>query len=191
MRQNGADMVETERVRPRRRWLWVTGAALVVAALVAVPVVGTSGMVRARLGLGAPDISLGSSHLDTRNVSVGFRVVNEGWAPVTLIGAGRSSSYMRLLSVEDTHFPITLGSGQWADITLSYHVTDCAIPVEPWPIPVRVERPWGTETVYVDPSPRDPDPTNPHTPQFPEELEGSTMTLWHLAQSTYVCYRTP
>lgn len=91
---------------------------------------------------------------------------------------------MRLLKIEGMHTPITLGPGDTADAEFVYQVTDCGnIPNEEWPIPVRVERPWGVQTVYVEPPPQEPDLSENSSLNEDESI----MWQWHGARASYVC----
>ncbi|MGI5282048.1 hypothetical protein ACQEVF_01845 [Nonomuraea polychroma] len=156
-----------------------------IVTLVTVLVLWSSGLVSARLGVHGVEGSFRSSNSATRTVSIRFGIKNNGWTPVTIVGAGRSSSFMRLLRIEDMRTPMTLNPGETTAINFVYQVTDCAnITIEEWPIPVRVERLWGTQTIYVDPSPQEPNTSND---SVPEDFEGSSWTLWHVAMASDVC----
>jgi hypothetical protein len=76
-------------------------------------------------------------------------IANQGLFPVEVVGIGRSGAGLRLARVF-VHFPITLEPGQRLNVVLVFEVTDCAaVTAEPWPVPVRVKRFWGTQTRYV------------------------------------------
>src|SRR5690606_9122870 len=76
-------------------------------------------------------------------------VENKGWTPVEVLGMGRSGAGLELLEVRGT-FPTTLEAGQIMRVEVVYRVTDCAaVTADPWPVPVRVQRPWGVHTSYV------------------------------------------
>lgn len=78
-----------------------------------------------------------------------FSVRNDGFAPLTLVGAGRSGSGLQLTSVE-SRFPVTLRHGEETSITVNYLVTDCgAVSEDAWPVPLTVRRPWGSQTVHL------------------------------------------
>ena len=67
-----------------------------------------------------------------------------------VLGIGRDGPGLVLESV-DGALPLTLGHNEGVGVMLHYRVTDCAaVPTGSWPVPVRVERPWGTYTVYID-----------------------------------------
>ncbi|WP_214103523.1 hypothetical protein [Acrocarpospora catenulata] len=176
-------MAETEPSKRRVRWI-VVAALVTVLALVAVAVLATSGLINARFQTISLEGSSGSSDSATRTVSIRFGVRNEAWTSITIVDAGRSSSFMRLLRIEGTRPPITLRPGDTADLEFVYEVTDCNnIPGDKWPIPLQVERPWGTQTVYVDPPLQDPDPFNG---SVPDEDSGITWE-WQGARASYVC----
>ena len=77
-------------------------------------------------------------------------VENTGWIPVTVTGAGRDGPGLRLRRVDGV-FPTTVPAGGEFTFTLTYEVIDCAaVRADTWPVPVRVDRWWGTESVLVD-----------------------------------------
>ncbi|WP_433419539.1 hypothetical protein ACQP1V_05700 [Microtetraspora malaysiensis] len=175
-------MTETGGPKLRVRWTIL----LVIVALVSAAAAASwySGMVRARLQTVMLEGRSGSGDSDTRVMTIRFGIRNEAWTPVTIVGAGRSSSFMRLLRVEGTHTPITLGPGDTTDFEFVYKVTDCsAVSAQKWPIPVRVERPWGMQTVYVEP----PRQRANISDDFAYVDENSTWALWHVARASYVC----
>jgi hypothetical protein len=71
------------------------------------------------------------------------------WLPVSIEGVGREGPGLNLLLV--TGFvPQTLAPGETLSFTLIYQVTDCAaVPDELWPLAVRIDRPWGIQTIYL------------------------------------------
>ncbi|WP_433352785.1 hypothetical protein ACQP25_06085 [Microtetraspora malaysiensis] len=175
-------MTETGGPKLSIRWTIL----LVIVALVSAAAAASwySGIVRARLQTVMLEGHTGSGDSDTRVTTIRFGIRNEAWTPVTIVGAGRSSSFMRLLRVEGTHTPITLGPGDTADFEFVYKVTNCsAVSPQKWPIPVRVERPWGMQTIYVEPPPQEPSLFE----DFEDEDENSTWRLWHVARASYVC----
>jgi hypothetical protein len=93
-------------------------------------------------------------------VSQAVHVRNDGWVPVSVIGAGRSGPGLRLVAVQDgppdalmvrqNPLPHELRPGESLTFVVVYRITDCsAITTQPWPVPVRLRRPWGAQTVYV------------------------------------------
>ena len=77
-------------------------------------------------------------------------VVNRGRRPIDVLGVGRSGPGLQLDAVRGT-LPSTLHPGESLTVTLVYRVTDCtAVPADPWPVPVRVKRPWGRYTAYLE-----------------------------------------
>jgi len=76
-------------------------------------------------------------------------VHNDGLLSVRVLGVGRSGPGFTLSSVTGT-FPTTVDPGGDLKFTLTYLVTDCAaVPAGAWPVPIRVERPWGVQTVHI------------------------------------------
>ncbi|MEV4016003.1 hypothetical protein AB0J35_36430 [Nonomuraea angiospora] len=153
-------------------------ALVIVLALAAVPVLSKSGLVGVQLQTITLEGSSGWSDGDKRTVSIRFGIRNDGWTPVTIAGVGRSSSFMKLLKIEGIHAPIVLRSGNVADVELVYQVASCNNIPQEWPIPVQVERPWGTDTVYVEPPPQEPNSS---------EDDWSDAWKWHAARASYVC----
>lgn len=93
-------------------------------------------------------------------VSHAVVVVNDGWLPAQILGVGRSGPGLELVSVREGTsvdfregsgiFPYVLQPGAIVAFAVVYRITDCsAIPQDPWPVPVRVQRPWGVQTVYI------------------------------------------
>ncbi|HEU4423698.1 MAG TPA: hypothetical protein VFR67_14300 [Pilimelia sp.] len=76
-------------------------------------------------------------------------VLNRGRRPIEVAGIGRSGTGLPLVAVHGA-LPATLRPGQTMEVRLVYRVTDCAaVTDEPWPVPVRIQRPWGIYTAYV------------------------------------------
>jgi len=94
-------------------------------------------------------------------------VHNDGLRPIRVLGVGRSGPGFRLDRV-DGPLPSTVEPGEYLELVLIYAVTDCAaVPTGPWPVPVVVERPWGVQTVYVQP-PLLPATTHEGTSHWPD-----------------------
>lgn len=94
---------------------------------------------------------------DGFEVSVNF--VNAGKESVTIVGIGRSGPGLKLLNAE-RRGPYVLLPGESIALELKYRVTNCkTAPREPWPIPLRVLRPKGEETVYLNRSTAGPPDT--------------------------------
>ncbi|MEU8356077.1 hypothetical protein AB0C27_08685 [Nonomuraea sp. NPDC048882] len=81
-------------------------------------------------------------------LSVDF--VNAGKESVTIVGIGRSGPGLKLLNAE-RRGPYVLLPGESIALQLKYRVTNCkTAPRGKWPVPLRVLRPKGEETVYLD-----------------------------------------
>ncbi|GAA0980697.1 hypothetical protein GCM10009555_047640 [Acrocarpospora macrocephala] len=157
---------------------------VLVLALMAALVLPKSGLLGARFQTLMLEGSSGWSSGDTRTFSIRFGIRNDAWTSVTIVDAGRSSSFMRLLKIEETRMPITLEHGDTAYVEFVYQVTDCDnVPNEEWPIPVQVERPWGVQTEYVEPPPQDPN----FSEDSPLNEDESITWQWHGARASYVC----
>jgi hypothetical protein len=85
---------------------------------------------------------------DGFEVSVDF--VNAGKESVTIVGIGRSGPGLKLLNAE-RRGPYVILPGESIALQLKYRVTNCkTAPRGTWPVPLRVLRPKGEETVYLD-----------------------------------------
>jgi hypothetical protein len=132
--------------RRQTGWLLLAGALAAVLAAAGL-VVWRSGVTLPRLDQ-APDTSYSAS---AGEFMLHLPIRNNGWTPVTVTGAGRGGPGLRLTEVAG--LPVTLAAHQSTIVYLSYRVTDCAaVPDGAWPVPVRTTRPWGTQTVYLQPS---------------------------------------
>lgn len=82
------------------------------------------------------------------DLSVDF--VNAGKEAVTVVGIGRSGPGLKLLNPE-RRGPYVVLPGESIGLELKYRVTNCkTAPRGNWPVPVRVLRPKGVETVYLN-----------------------------------------
>lgn len=149
-------------------------AAAVVALAVAVGALWWSGLVLPRLAWPAGSGGYGwSTGPDVVRHDVMIR--NEGWTPVEVLGLGRGGAGLRLVEVRGV-FPTTLRPGQTMEAAVVYRVTDCAaVTADPWPVPVRVRRPWGIYTAYVSlptqTSPAAPEGLRSYTGRDPYAVE--------------------
>ncbi|MEY9931123.1 hypothetical protein ABH926_005770 [Catenulispora sp. GP43] len=146
--------------RQRRRAAAAATAAAVV--LVAGFAIDRSGLVRAQITYD-PDTGLQSSAtVNPKVFTQQVPVKNNGWTTVRVTGIGHDGPGLRLVGPTDTgelkqasemggrQPPFDLRPGQTAIMVVAYRVTDCAaVPAGPLLIPVRVERPWGTETISL------------------------------------------
>lgn len=133
---------------PRSRAGVWRAAWMTLAALIAIVLVWRSGILVPRLSNGSG--SGGSADSAKQEISVNQEVVNRGWHTEHLIAIGRSGPGLGFERVEG--LPRTLAAGERATVTLFFHVTDCsAVRPEPWPIPIRVHRPWGSMTTELLP----------------------------------------
>lgn len=65
------------------------------------------------------------------------------------MSAGRSGPGLDLVRTGGS-FPTTLASGEHMAWVLACRITDCgSVPEGPWPIPIRVQRFWGEQTLEV------------------------------------------
>ncbi|MDP4505603.1 hypothetical protein [Nonomuraea turcica] len=165
---------------------WVLPAAALALALIAVPLAWAAGFPVARLLADTVESGGGWSDAAKRTVSMRFAIRNDGWTSVQVTQVGHSSSFMRLIEADGPRFPLELEAGERVQVELVYQVTDCDnITSEDWPIPVRVERWWGAQTVEVDPSPQEPDVSEEFADTVDSEMPG--LSKWHAARASYVC----
>ena len=120
-------------------------------------------------------------------------VKNTGWTTVRVTGIGQDGPGLRLVGPSDAEGlkqasdiggkqpPFDPHPGQTAIMVVAYRVTDCtAISSGPFPIAVRVDRPWGTETIDV-PLPRQ----TPNTPGW--TIDGADIE-WQKAAADQACH---
>ena len=89
-----------------------------------------------------------------------FEVRNRGLVPVTIVGVGRDGPGLKQTSLGMT-LPLTVQPGANVTVAITYSITDCSDYIrEPWPLPIRIDPPWGEQTVYVIP----PALSNPDAP---------------------------
>ncbi|MFG1941844.1 hypothetical protein [Nonomuraea sp. NPDC048826] len=78
-------------------------------------------------------------------------IVNDGWFPVTVTGAGLRADGARLVEVREDEgraFPLTVRPGGRIELTFAAEVLDCGRAAAAVPEPLlRVERWWGSQTV--------------------------------------------
>lgn len=118
-------------------------ASLLVLLTVSAVLVWRSGVVVPRL---SADLQRSSADSLTKVVTVDIRVDDDEWRSVRVTAAGRSGPGLRLLST--TGLPLRLGAHGSAVVSLRYQVTSCKVVIAgAWPIPIRVERIWGAQTV--------------------------------------------
>lgn len=149
---------------PRRRERQLAVAPVILLlVLSAGVVVWRSGAVVPRVAWANLGYSA-SSDLERRIVTHSVAIANRGWPSVHITGVGRSGPGLELVEVRGS-LPTTLSRGESTEVILVYRVTDCAaVPRGPWPVPVRVRRAWGTQTVYVSvPTESSPDAPDSYT----------------------------
>lgn len=173
--------------RPTRRDLrWVLlGAAVFATAMVVV----LSGLVMPRLvpaggaGYGYGGES-GAWVMDYQ-----FDIRNDGWFPVEIVDVGRNGPGLDLVGTLGVGNRI--GAGRSANVGVSYDVTDCAaVPAEAWPVPVRVARPWGSHTVWMELEPQFPEDFDlPLSDASTDELSSWEATVeWQRNLADAICY---
>jgi len=151
------------RLDRRTVWRLRLGIAVVSALLTVAALVWYSGVAVPRVRWSEEGGFMWATGPDF--VSQAVHVVNDGWLPVSIVGAGRSGPGLELVAVQDgppdpvmvrtNPLPYVLRPGQSLTLVVVYRITDCSvITKDPWPVPVRVQRPWGTQTVYISVPPQ-------------------------------------
>jgi hypothetical protein len=145
---------------PRRTRRRIRVAAIAAAAFLVIIGLGWQwGAVVPRVG--------GSGHGAMSGpgvMAVTVDVRNTGWTGMRVVGVGRSGPGLRLTRVDGT-VPADLGDASSASYTLYYDVTNCAaLPTGPWPVPVRIQRPWGVWTGWIGVEPMVPMGDSPNPP---------------------------
>ncbi|MDQ1724785.1 MAG: hypothetical protein QOG52_1813 [Frankiaceae bacterium] len=131
--------------RQARRWA-IAALALLIAGVVA----WQSGVLVPHVVRGNAGGNGWSANSQARQVTTTVEIRNDGWQSLRVTGVGRSGPGMTLRSV-NMAFPVEVQPSTSVQVTLSYDITDCAaVPRGRWPVPVRVQRPWGTFTSWVD-----------------------------------------
>ena len=147
--------------RQRRHALAAVSAAATV--LVAGFAVDRSGGVRANIGYSSESNDAGAASPTAKSFTRQFAVKNNGWTTVRVTGVGQNGPGLHLVGPGDkdglpkdmelpgsTPVPFDLHPGQIAIVAVSYHVTDCAaVPSGSFPVTLRVDRPWGTQTIGI------------------------------------------
>jgi hypothetical protein len=133
---------------------------LALALVVAASVTWQGGLLLADLRVDGTSSSVGPEI----GIGLGVTVRNDGWVPVTVVGAGADLPGLRLVSVGApdrsdptpgrpfTGFPFTIAPGESVELLATYEVTDCDAVPGTLTLPVRVRRWWGTWTARVPPN---------------------------------------
>jgi hypothetical protein len=144
--------------RTARRLTLAIGAVL--ALIAAASVVQEGGLLLADLKLDGTSSALGPEI----GIQLGLTMHNDGWTPITVVGAGADAPGLHLVSVDAPDpgypqagrpfegFPTTLAPGQTLEFRLAYAVTNCDAVPPTLTVPVRVRRWWGTGTVALRPT---------------------------------------
>jgi hypothetical protein len=135
--------------RTAHRLTLAIGALLALVA--AASVIQEGGLLLADLKLDGTSSALGPEI----GIQLGLTVRNDGWTPITVVGAGADEPGLRLASVDAPRpfegFPITLAPGQTLQLQFAYEVTDCDAVPPTLTVAVRVKRWWGTWTATLHP----------------------------------------
>jgi hypothetical protein len=119
--------------------------------------------------------------------TVEFPVHNIGLIPVTIEGVGRDGKAVTVLSARAV--PEKVGPGESTTIQLAYSVSDCRDFVHgTWPLPIRIHRPWGTQTVYVTP-PYLPNPDAPSSYSYSGDRDPYQLE-WQESYIRQICAPT-
>ncbi|MEZ0113587.1 hypothetical protein ABH920_007620 [Catenulispora sp. EB89] len=186
---NAGNMSRTQ----RRRALAAASAA--VALLIAGFTIDRSGVVRAHVDYSADSANSGAASPKTKFFTRQVAVQNNGWTTVHVTGVGKDGPGLHLVQPGgpeglpkdlelqgNTAVPFDLRPGQIAIVEVAYQITDCAaVPSDSFPVTLRVDRPWGTQTVDIS-LPLTPAPGTPNG-LVPE----SAMVGWQKAMADDVC----
>jgi hypothetical protein len=143
------DQLDPDAGRPSPRDRKRVRAAVAAATVLAVTVAGLWW-----IGALRPLVSVDDKRFRTTGEPGTFaltvRLSNDARLTRHIRSVGRSGPGLQLISVEA---PAELAGWTSEEMTLHYRVTDCAsVPKGTWPIPVRVDHPWGlwgTSTAWV------------------------------------------
>jgi hypothetical protein len=104
----------------------------------------------------------GATSVNPKIIVRQFTVKNTGWTTARIVGFGKDGPGLKLLGPGDVggptkysdipspRLPFDLGPGQSTPLVIYYAITDCgAVPSDSFPIPIRVDRPWGTQTIDI------------------------------------------
>lgn len=146
--------------RQRRRTVAATAAVAVI--LVAGFAIDRSGFVGARVGYDDRAALEGSASVKPPLFAREIPVKNTGWTTIRVTGIGQDGPGLHLIGPGDTvgmqqvselrgtPLPFDLHPGQTVILAIGYRVTDCdAVSSAPFPITVRIDRPWGTQTISI------------------------------------------
>ncbi|WP_194918960.1 hypothetical protein [Catenulispora rubra] len=145
----------------RRRALAVASAA--VAVLIAGFTIDRSGVVQAHVDYSADSSDSGAASPKTKFFTRQVAVQNNGWTTIHVTSVGKDGPGLHLVRPNgpeglpkdldlqgSTAVPFDLHPGQIAIVEVAYQVTDCAaVSSDPFPVALRVDRPWGTQTVDI------------------------------------------
>jgi hypothetical protein len=164
----------------------LTALAVVVAA--AAMALWVSGFVRANLSWSDSQGYGSSFNPHTHTFSTDVVVKNNGWTAVRVTGIGGDGAGLHLTGTTQPHIstdlgrtvPFTLEPGQTAILALDYQVTDCAaVTSGSFPVPVRVKRFWGTQTVSVGiATDLESTPSSARTVEWQRWLADQTCGIW-------------
>lgn len=142
----------------RLTWSAAAGAVVIIAAIF----LNLSGLIHARIVMPEDRSDGGAAYTDTKTIARQVVVHNEGWTTVRVTGIGKDGPGLRLLGPDDpggpnknseipgARPPFDLHAGQTVTMAVIYKITDCAAVSDgPFPVPVRVDSLWGTQTVSI------------------------------------------
>ena len=147
--------------RQRRRV--VAASAAVVAIVLAGFAIDRSGSIWARASCHDHTGLAGSASVKPPLFAQEIPVKNTGWTTIRVTGIGQDGPGLEpgparghggdgtgLAELQGASLPFDLHPGQTVILAIGYRVTDCdAVLSSPFPIAVRIERPWGTQTIGI------------------------------------------
>lgn len=183
----------------RRRAVTATTAAAVI--LTAGYANDHSGLMWARAVYDHHSALESSISVKSHIIAQEIPVENTGWTTIRVTGIGQDGPGLRLVRPGDAvgtaqvselrgeRLPFDLHPGQTVILAIGYRVTDCdAVPSGPFPIAVRVDRPWGTQTISI------PLPQQTQRPDDGASTSGPTMVVnpsgieWQKAAADQACH---
>jgi len=179
----------------RRRAVAASATAAVI--LVAGFAIDRSGFVWARAAYD-PDSALESTvAVNPAIIAQEVPVTNTGWSTIHVTGIGQDGPGLRLVRPGDTvgmkqvselrgtPLPFDLHPGQTVILAIGYRITDCdAVPAGPFPIAVRIDRPWGTQTIDLAVPQQSPTASM-------AKISGLDSVEWQKAAADQACHPQP
>lgn len=128
-------------------------------------------------------------------------VKNTGWTTIRVTGVGQDGPGLHLVGPGDSvgtkqvaelqgkPLPFDVHPGQTVMLAIGYRVTDCdAVPSGPFPIAVRIDRPWGTQTISIPLPQQMPVPDDGASTSRPTIVINPVGIEWQKAAADRACH---